>query len=48
MDQSPSWAANGCSACDEIIRLLWNTKVYYRGPYPKPDESSPQPPTLFL
>jgi hypothetical protein len=30
MEQSPSWEANGYSASQEILRILWNTKVHYR------------------
>jgi hypothetical protein len=30
MEQSPSWAANSHSASQDITRLLWNPKVYYR------------------
>ena len=30
MEQSPSWEANRSSASQEIPRILWNSKVYYR------------------
>jgi hypothetical protein len=30
MEQSPSWEANRSSASQEIPRVLWNLKVYYR------------------
>ena len=30
MDQSPSWEANRFSASQEIPRILWNPKIYYR------------------
>lgn len=29
IEQSPSWQANGSSACPEIACILWNLKVYY-------------------
>jgi hypothetical protein len=28
--ESPSWAANSCSASQEIPRFLWNPNVQYR------------------
>ena len=30
MEQSPSWEANWFSASQEIPRILWKPKVYYR------------------
>jgi len=30
MEQSPSWEANRFSASQEISRIFWNPKVYYR------------------
>ena len=30
MQHSPSWEANRFSASQEIPRILWNQKVYYR------------------
>ena len=30
MEQSHSWEANGSSASQEIIRILWGPKVHYR------------------
>ena len=30
MEQSPSWEANQFPASQEILRILWNAKVYYR------------------
>jgi hypothetical protein len=30
MQQSPSWEANRFSASQEILRILWNPKIYYR------------------
>jgi len=30
MEHSPSWEANRFSASQEILRILWNPKVYYR------------------
>jgi hypothetical protein len=29
MQQNPSWEANRFSSCQEIPRILWNTKVHY-------------------
>jgi hypothetical protein len=30
MEQSTSWVINSSSPTQEIVRLLWNSKVYYR------------------
>jgi len=30
MEQSPSWGTNRFAASQEITRILWNAKVYYR------------------
>jgi hypothetical protein len=30
MKQRPSWETNSCSASQEILHSLWNTKVHYR------------------
>jgi hypothetical protein len=30
MEQGTSWEANRSSASQEITRVLWNQKVYYR------------------
>jgi hypothetical protein len=30
MNQSPSWEANRFAASQEIPRILWNPKIYYR------------------
>jgi hypothetical protein len=39
--------ANSHSADQEVARLLWNPKIYYRvGPYPDPGEFSPHRNTL--
>jgi hypothetical protein len=53
VEQSP-WDANRSAASGEIPRILWNSKVNPPSqepatcPYPKPDESSPRIPVLFL
>jgi hypothetical protein len=54
MEKSLSWESNSHLTSQEIIRPLWNPKVPYRiaqepatGPYPGPDEPSPQVPPLF-
>jgi len=31
MTQSPSWEADWFSASQEILRILWNQKIHYRG-----------------
>ena len=30
MEQSPSWDANRSAASQEIPRIVWNPKIYYR------------------
>jgi hypothetical protein len=30
MEQSPSWEAKRFATSQEITRILWNPKVYYR------------------
>ena len=30
MEQSPSWEANRFSANQEILQILWKSKVHYR------------------
>jgi hypothetical protein len=30
MEQIPSWEANRFAASQEIPRILWNPKIYYR------------------
>jgi hypothetical protein len=52
MEHSP-WEAKNHLGSQEIPRLLWTAKVQYRvhepttGPYPKPDENSPQYAIIF-
>jgi hypothetical protein len=29
-EKSPPWAADSCSADEEILRFLWNLKVHYK------------------
>jgi hypothetical protein len=46
MEQSPFWEANRFSASQEIPRILWNPKVYYRvsnspPPVPIPSQINP-------
>jgi hypothetical protein len=50
---SSSWEANSTADGQEIPRVLCNLKVHYRvhnlpGPYPEPDEFSPNPQILFF
>jgi len=50
MEQSPYSEANTHSVNQDIPRLLWFIACpqdLSTGPYPDPDESSPQFPTLF-
>ena len=49
MEYRPSWEATRSSDSQQISRILWSPKVYYRiqnpatYPNPKPDRSSPYP-----
>jgi hypothetical protein len=48
MELGLSSGADSCAVSQELANILWNPIVYYRVPYPEPDQSSPYHSTPFL